>query len=150
MCDLDTSIPDEEKTVRAIKTPFHIKSNGTLKHNALRPPAEETAVSVIRHAMGDDFCKDKGREVVGEGYLGLLTLPSGQVRRCGSNVLDYRDNFFCGHAHVDHGIPVPPKNEPMAPEHSDRLVELCKAILRVGTYHADPAPPAAGWSGNPL
>ena len=102
------------------------------------------------HAMGDNFCKDKGKEIVGNGYIGILSLPSGKTRSCGSNVLDLREGFFCGHAHVDHGILVPPKEEPMSPEASDKLRDICQAVLEIGTYHVDPKPNSPGWNGKPL
>lgn len=150
MCDLPRDIPNDEQVVRAIKR-LHLKSSGHPKPNALRPPPGESAVSVVRHAMGDDFCKDKCREIAGPEYSGVLALPSSAARNLGSEVLDFRDGYFCGHAHIDHGILVPPaEGEPLDPATSEKLTDLCREIIAHSKYLADPSPEEPGWSGPPL
>jgi hypothetical protein len=170
MCNLSEEIPDDEKMVRAIKSPHHL-NKGKVKHNALRPPSGDSVVSVIRHAMGSDFCKDQGKLVVGgpqdvadagyppndggeqqagPSYAGLLVMPTGHVRASGSTVEDAREGYFCGHAHIDHGMLVPHKGVPIPPELGEALRERAKAILKGSQYHADPAPDQPGWKGDPL
>lgn len=170
MCSLGEEIPDNEKVVRAVKSPHHVNGKGGVKHNALRPPPDDSVISVIRHAMGDDFCKDQGKKVVegdaadGESedppdlgvavparatFAGLLALPSGHVRECGSTVEDAREDF-CGHAHVDHDLKMPPRGVPVSPELLEKLRERCKSIISGGAYFSDPAPDQPGWSGPAL
>ena len=150
MCDLPDEVPDGEKVVRGVKTRYHVdEKRGRLKHNAFRPKAGLSVVSVVRLAMGSDFCKDKARQICGDDYRGLAVVAAGQVRKCGSAVLDHRADF-CGHAHVDHGFPLLEENEPGAPEVGERMRERCKAIVDKCLYHADPRPGTPGWTGPAL
>lgn len=119
--------------------------------------------------MGDDFCKDQGKKVV-EGdavssepehqaapsaapaspsFAGLLSVPSGHIRGCGSAVADAREDF-CGHAHIDHAVKMPPRGVPVPPELLDVLRERCKRIIKGGVYYSDPTPDQPGWRGPPL
>jgi hypothetical protein len=164
MCNLSEAIPDDEKMVRAIKSPHHL-SKGKVKHNALRPPYGESVVSVIRHAMGADFCKSQGKFIVegagddaeagagagaGVAYAGLLVMPTLHIRNCGSAVEDAREGYFCGHAHIDHGMQMPDKGVPVPPELGDAMRERAKAILAKSVYYPDPEPNQPGWGGPAL
>ena len=146
MCKLPEEIPNVEKIVRAIKTPYHIRSDGKLKHQAFKPKAGISAVSVVRHAMGSDFCKDKAVEIATPGYVGLAVVPAGDVRDCGSSVVDYRSDF-CGHAHIDHGFALLEEHEPGAPKLIERMRDRCSAIVNRCRFHSDPDPSGAGWKG---
>ena len=145
-CDLPAEIADEEFVVRTIKTPWHTNKKGLPRPAALRPGPNASAVSVIRRAMGQDFCKDKSVEIAGQAYSGLLVLGTGLVRQAGSTVYDHREDF-CGHAHVDHGIPMPAKGVPLDPKLQDELDTRCEGILKDGTFLTDPSPSEPGWSG---
>ena len=146
MCKLPEEIPNDEKIVRAIKTPYHIRSNGKLKHQAFKPKAGVSAVSVIRHEMGSDFCKDKAVEIATPGYCGLAVVPAGGIRDCGSTVIDHRADY-CGHAHVDHGFALLEENEPGNPQSIERMHQRCSAIVDKCRFHSDPDPAGVGWSG---
>lgn len=118
--------------------------------------------------MGDDFCKDQGKKVV-EGdamssdpehqpasvvsasprFAGLFSVSSGHVRGCGSEVSDAREDF-CGHAHIDHDLKMPPRGVPVPPDVSEVLRERCKRIISGGVYYSDPTPDQSGWRGPPL
>jgi hypothetical protein len=99
--------------------------------------------------MGDDFCKNKSVEVASPEYQGLHVLVAAAVRGTGAQVEDHRPDF-CGHAHIDVGITVPPKGVPFLAERSELLQKRCEAILAAGTYRPDPDIASPGWSGTPL
>ena len=149
MFKLPEEIPDDEKIVRAIRTPYHLRPDGRLKYQAFKPPARSSAVSVVRHAMGSDFCKDKAVEIASSTYVGLAVVPAGDVRCCGSDVVDFRSDY-CGHAHVDHGFSLLPENEPGAPHLAERMRDRCAAIVEKCAFHPDPDPGTPGWSGPAL
>lgn len=152
MCSLPEDIPDDEKVVRVINS-MHLKK-GHLKYNAFKPPVNKTVVSVIRQPMGDDFCKDKAVEItepLDVDYVGLAAIAAVDVRNCGSDAVDAREDY-CGHAHIDHGFPTEPAipHEPGSPEHNERMRKRCKCIKDKCQYQKDPAPGIPGWQGNPL
>jgi hypothetical protein len=99
--------------------------------------------------MGVDFCKHKSVEIAGENYVGLLVLGTGAVRKAGSRVYDHRQDF-CGHAHVDHGILLPPRGVPLDPKLQDELEARCEQILKTGSFLVDPEPSGQGWKGTPF
>lgn len=149
MCGLPLNIEDGEKIVRAIMCPSHVK-NGKLKPAAFRSKAGTDDVSVIRHThMASDFCKEKAQEIAANShvndYAGLAVLTAGSIRQTGSEVHDSREEF-CGHAHISHGIVLPP-GEPPESESFVLVTERCRDLLKVTIYHADLNPMAQGWSG---
>src|SRR5258708_28691949 len=103
--DLPVEIADSETIARAIISPHHVRGNGQPRAAAFRPKAGESAISVIRQMMGDDFCKDKGVEIgalsKNGAYVGLLVLLSASIRAHSSEVRDSRNQYF-GHADLDH------------------------------------------------
>lgn len=150
MCLLPLEVSDDERLVRAIGTPQHYDAKkGKLKPAAFRPKEDVCAISVIRQIMGDNFCKDKGVEIVGMSYLGLAVISSERVREIGSSVYDHRVDF-CGHAHIDHGVPAPPKNDPLSSEVNATMYLRWKALSDACIFHVDEKPSALGWSGPPL
>lgn len=146
-CHLPVEIVGGEKIVRAIKANYHLKK-GLPTWRAFKPGPEKSVVSVIRQEMGDDFCKDKSREVAAQHYVGLLVCTAAAIRGSGSSIEDYRADF-CGHAHLDHGI-VSPRGEPLPAADSEKLRQKCEAILVACDWHPDPSPEQPGWSGAPL
>ena len=151
MCDLPIDLTDEEKIVRAVMCPSHLKKDKkTLKPAAFRSKAGTDEVSVIRQThMGSDFCKEKAKEIASASrvieYAGLAVLQAGQIRSAGSTIQDSRDEY-CGHAHISHGF-ILQADEP--PESVDNLAitERCRALIASATYYADPHPGAEGWTG---
>lgn len=149
LCDLPVVIPDSEKIVRGIGAPQHYDSNKRrLKPAAFRPKAGECAVSVIRHAMGDDFCKNKSTRIV-SNYVGVAVMLAKTARDIGSSVYDHRKDF-CGHAHIDHGEPAPPPNEPLTSVDNARMYDRWKALATASDVRLDPDPTGPGWRDRPL
>jgi hypothetical protein len=138
-------IPNDEILVRGVKKDW-LNKRGELQYGAFRPSAGKTLVSVIRGIMGNDFCKDKSKEIHGEKYIGLSVLSAGEVRSFDINVDDAPDDFE-GHAHIDHINPPLPNHEALAPEVNAVLNERCKAMAKAARFHVDPAPEAGGWKG---
>jgi len=99
--DLPIEISNSEDIVRGIKTPHHVKKTGGLRAAAFRPPKGENRVSVIRLLMGENFCRDKAKEICGSDYIGRATLNVGAIRQKNRevDVVDYRADFL-GHAHM--------------------------------------------------
>ena len=108
--------------------------------------------------MGDDYCKDKGVEVMGDGagvYFGLAAGIVQFVRGQKGDVVDKPEVGFEGHAHVVNPHPHAPQaalgdEEAVPAETLDELDRYYAALLNHFTYHVDPAPESAGWSGPPL
>jgi hypothetical protein len=154
-CDISAEIPDEEKVVRAIKTPFYFhKTRKTeLIPRALHPPPESSDASVTRHCMGNDFCADRSRRTVKEEnashYCGMLVFAASVARQAGTDVYDYRADF-CGHAHINHGFTIPPRGEPMDPREREALDKKCRGILASSAFHPDSYDAGPGWSGGAL
>lgn len=153
MCDIPIDIANEEKVVRAIMEGHLNKSGTKLKPRAFRSKPGADEVSVIRHTYkGSDFCKTNGRDIAsksGSKYCGLAVLLASQVRHVGSDVHDSRDEF-CGHAHISHGIIVPPENEPLPPGQSLELDKKLEALRDVALYYQDPNPEGDAWTGPEL
>ena len=151
MCHLPIEIDDDEKIVRAILCPAHVKPGSKdIRHQAFRSRPGTDEVSVIRHSyMGSDFCKRKGKEIEAgwpkNAFVGLAVTLASAIRNSGSSVHDSREEYF-GHAHISHGF-ILPANEPPPPELNLKLTDRCKTILSSVTYHADPNPSSAGWTG---
>lgn len=143
MCDIPVEVADEETVVRALRQ-VHLKK-GKLRNSVFLARGVDE-VSVMRHTyMKSDACKAKAKEIFGESqsnpYVGLAAITVGNVRQCGSEVTDSRDEF-CGHAHISHGFVVP-ADEPPDPEFKIRMQALTeKAVLLV-----DLEPGAKEWRG---
>ena len=154
MCDLPIEIIDEEKIVRAVMCPSHLKKDKkTLKPAAFRSKAGTDEVSVIRLThMGSDFCKAKAKEIAGGSavieYAGLAVLAAGQIRSSGSAIQDSREEF-CGHAHISHGF-ILQADEPPGSADNLAVTERCRTLITLATYHADPAPDVSGWTGSQI
>lgn len=150
-CALPLNIVDEERVVRAVRVPQHFDpKKKRLKPAAFRPPAGSSVVSVIRNAMGDDFCKNKAVEILNDHYIGLAAIRAGDVRQLGSAVVDDREGY-CGHALIEHGIPAPPANEPPATAADTlRLQGRLERLAAAAAFHIDPSPAIRGWSGPAL
>lgn len=147
-CDLPIEITGEEKIVRLIRTPSHIKKD-KLAPTAFRSKAGTDDVSVIRQSyMGTDFCKSKGKEIMGDNYIGLAALLARDIRNTGSTIQDSRDEF-CGHAHISHGV-ILPRDEPPNSEMNLFITERCRELVKVTSLYIDPNPLAAKWTGPEL
>ncbi len=149
MDDLPEIVNDTESLVRTIKTPYHFKKNGEVKWQAFKPQVNNSAISVIRQLMGDDFCKNKSLEIAKNAYIGLAVLLSIKVRQCGSKVYDDRREFL-GHAHIDHEICLPQEDRADLSENSAALQQRCIKLLEDCIFHEDPKPKESGWFGTPL
>jgi len=148
--DLPIEIHDAETIVRAVKTPHHVNPAETrIRPSAFRPAPGHTVLSVMRQLMGDDFCKDKGVEICGNEYIGLAAIAAAEVRRPGSLVVDYRDDFL-GHAHIDHQLPAIQRNEPPPPDLLQQLDDRCKKLAAAAVFHKDPSPTVPSWAGSAL
>jgi hypothetical protein len=146
-CPLPFRIDDGETIVRALKTPEHFNAQkGSIKPAAFRPPAGKRKLSVMRQLIGNDACKQKANEICGEKYIGLAVTLAQSVRAAGSRVRDHRWDF-CGHAHLNHGFPAPPKGEPMDSKQNLLMVERCRALVRHSEYRNDPNSASKSWSG---
>lgn len=153
MCEIPIDVASEEKIVRAIMDGHLNKDRTKLKPRAFRSRAGADEVSVVRHMYkGSDFCKIKGREIATASrneYCGLAVLLASQIRDVGSQVHDSRDEF-CGHAHISHGIVVPPENEPLSPHQNMELDKKLEALRDCAIYHRDPNPAGDAWTGPEL
>jgi hypothetical protein len=103
----------------------------------------------MRQVMGDDFCKNKGVEICGEEYIGLATITAAEIRRQGSLVFDYREDFL-GHAHIDHQLPPIQKDEPPSAEALQRYQDRWSRLAAAAVFQKDPLPKVPGWAGEPL
>jgi hypothetical protein len=148
-CTLPLEISDDEKIVRAIKCPSHIRpGKTTLKPAAFRSKPGFDEVSVIRHThVGSNFCKKKAKETIDStnSYNGLAVIMAREIRATTSTVHDSRDEF-CGHAHISHGI-ILPRDEPPESALNHMLTERCRALCKAAAYYPDPRPDAEKWTG---
>jgi hypothetical protein len=150
MCNIPVPIEGEEGIVRAINN-FHVSDKGRLKTSAFRPKPGTDDLSVMRHTyLGSDACKTKAKEIVQNNpkvqYKGLAIIFAERVRTAGSDVIDSREGNYCGHAHISHGIIVPPPNEPANP----LLVTRLLALRDSARYCQDPDPLRDTWCGEVL
>lgn len=154
MCDLPFEIADEEKIVRAIMSPYHLKKD-KITFKAFRPPVGIDEVSVMRHShMGSDFCKSKAKEIAAKDpkgvkkYCGLAVLLARKIRDVGSEVQDSRGEY-CGHADIHHGI-ILQLDEPPGSEDKLKLDERLRELIKVVIYYRDLDPEALTWTSLPL
>ena len=76
---LPFNIPNSECVIGGVKSRYHIK-HGQLTWNAFRPPKGQSVISVIRHAMGNHFCKNQARDIADTDYVGVASLLCGKLR----------------------------------------------------------------------
>lgn len=145
---LPSEISDDEVVVRVVKTPYHIKKNGTLKPSVFRPRPGCSLVSVIRQCMGDNFCKQKAQEIASESYIGFAAIQVHQIREHESRVLDARGDYL-GHAHIDHNISVA-RDEPLESRPNQMLTRRCQELITFTRFHRDSDPRSSNWDGAPL
>lgn len=150
-CEVSELIPDEERIVRAVKSPYHYDTKkAKLRPAAFVPAAGNSDVSVVRTALGHEIAAEQARQVARTPeYCGLAVVNASKIRSAGSTVYDHKKDF-CGHAHVNHGIQVPPKGETFDPAIKMMLDDRCKAIVAECTYHPDSHDTIVGWSGDPF
>lgn len=148
---LSAEIADGESIVRAVKSPFHLKSKTKLKRQAFHPPSGKNVISVMRQLMGDDFCKDKG-VIVAQGpnakYVGLAAGRADLIRAAGVELVDFPADFP-GHAHIEYPFFREP-GEATNSRDAEKQNEIYDKLLSVMVYYPDPAPESPGWSGPPL
>ncbi len=151
MCDIPVEIADEEKIVRAVKTPQHVhKKKPKLKPAAFRPPPERDDLSVMRKDhMGANACKAQAQSLSKppvSTYCGLAVIGASEVRGTKASLVDSREGQFCGHAHIEQGVPAPAPGESAPPW----LQEKYKMLSDAARFYVDPEPEREGWTGEDL
>lgn len=150
MCDIPVEVADEEKVVRAIFSCHLDKKN--LRRTAFYEMHDD--VSVMRHShLGSDECKKRALEVqpgnAAIRYKGFAVIGVRAVREVSSQVTDSRQ-VYCGHAHISHGIPVPPADDPLFAQQKFELDERLRKIKSLARFVPDPEPLQETWSGEAL
>src|SRR5258708_2113604 len=150
MCDIPVPVADEENVVRAIFS-SHVDKN-KLRKNAFYEIHDD--VSVMRHSrLGSDQCKKHALEIkpgnAGIKYKGLAVIGVKAVRDAKSQVSDSRE-VFCGHAHISHGIQVPPADDPLFAQQKLELDERLRKLKSLARFVPDPNPSLETWSGEAL
>lgn len=152
-------IDARETIVRGILTPVHIYQKGTkkgkLKPQVFQSPTGKDEVSTIRHKyMGNDFCKQKAKEIASANsnqYHGLAIILVKNIRLVGSDVIDSREPpNFLGHADVKHGFLLVPPNEPLFATERLRQLEHIQRLVALARYYPDPNPDSYNWTGPEL
>lgn len=149
--ELPLEISNDERIGRAIKVPAHYDNRKRrLKTAAFRPAPETNLVSVMRGTyLSVDQCKALAKAASKQAeYLGLAQIGSGEVRECGPELVDARDEFW-GHAHIVHEV-TPPRGEPLPPEVQARFDATLRCLRDKATFYPDPDPAAENWSGEAL
>lgn len=151
MCNIPLDIADEENVVRAIFSNHVDKKK--LRKNAFYERHDD--VSVMRHSyLGSDQCKKHALEVKPGNaqitYKGLAIIGVKAVRDAGSQATDSRDGNYCGHAHISHGIELPPDNDPLFAQKKLELDDRLRELKRLARYVPDLDPAAEGWRGDAL
>lgn len=132
-------IAGEERIVRAIMVPAHLDKKGRLKRAAFRPAPDTDMVSVMRaDYLTETECKVHAKHAANPNakYIGFAKIVANDIRECGSEVVDAREDFL-GHAHVCHGIPSPPRGEPLAPEILKALEDRLDCLRGRSTFVLD-------------
>jgi hypothetical protein len=150
MCDIPLEVTDEENVVRAVFS-NHLEGK-KLRKTVFFDRRDEA--SVMRHShQGSDECKKKALRVVpGDPklkYKGLAVINVGSVRKARSEVFDSRA-VYCGHAHISHGIAVPPAGDPLMAEQKFQLDERLRTLKDLAQYYPDDDSTAATWTGQPF
>ena len=143
---LPGAIADEERLARAVFYPYHIAKSGKIKKEAFKAPTGGRDVSVNRlRAIGADECKMRAKSIHSPGtFEGFAVVTAGDVRQCGSDVVDSREIYF-GHADIMHDV-VLKSGVPAPPDFNQRL----KKIANRANFFADPSPDSDIWSGEDL
>lgn len=150
MCDIPVPVADEENVVRAIFS-SHVDKKA-LRKNAFYEIHDD--VSVMRHSyLGSDQCKKHALAIkpgnASIKYKGLAVIGVKAVRDAHSQVTDSRE-VYCGHAHISHGIEVPPANDPLFAQQKLELDERLRKIKSLARFVLDPEPSLETWSGPAL
>jgi hypothetical protein len=151
MCDIPLDVADGENVVRAVFS-NHV-DNKTLRKNAFYERYDD--VSVMRHSyLGSDQCKKHALEVkpgnASIKYKGLAVIGVKAVRDVNSQVTDSRDGNFCGHAHISHGIELPPADDPLFSGKKLELDERLRKLKSLARFVPDPEPSLESWTGEAL
>jgi len=123
----------------------------SVKWQAFRPPRGTSRVSVIRHGVGPDVCKDHGLKRHGERYCGFGSLVAASVWAAGFAIYDEPVDFP-GHAEIDLGIAWPSTDEVLDTRVQEEVKKRCERLI----HHCgvrlilDPDPGQPGWRGGPL
>lgn len=144
--ELPVEITVDEIVVRAVKTPYHVDlKKNRLKHQAFRPRPGRDDVSVMRKRhLGSDGCKRKAVEISGQAYVGLAALRAEEIIVAKARVVDSREGQFVGHAHIEQGMPAPPKGETAPPE----LIERWQSLADKARFYRDAQPQSPDWTGD--
>jgi len=150
MCDIPVEVADHENVVRAIFSSQVDKK--TLRKNAFFEIHDD--VSVMRHSyLGSEECKKKALQIVPGNaaikYKGLAIIGVKAVRDAKSQVADSRA-VYCGHAHISHGIQLPPADDPLYSQQKLELDERLRELKRLARYIPDPDPTSETWKGEQL
>lgn len=150
MCDIPVEVADQENVVRAIFS-SHVDKKA-LRKNAFFEMHDD--VSVMRHSyLSSDECKKRALAVIPGNpnikYKGLAIIGVKAVRDAKSQVTDSRA-VYCGHAHISHGIQLPPADDPLYSEQKLMLDDRLRELKRLARYVPDPDPAAEVWKGEAL
>jgi hypothetical protein len=152
---LSTEIPDDEVIVRALKNPVHVnRKNGKLKSGAYMPPPGKSIISVAR-IPGVVASKAAVKKSIADAnnpaisYIGFSAIYASTVREARSEVVDAPEDYY-GHAHIDHKIKAPDRNEPQDPEVNEIYITKIKVMLEKAKAYIDPAPDELEWTGPDL
>jgi len=148
-------VTPEEKIVRIIFHPYHVKSNNNLKAGAFTPPLGSNEVSVHRLRLVDpNFCKKEGQRMAKEHntkyssprkYVGLALIYVQTVLNAGLEVKKAPSKSSHGHANILYKDK-PVKGEPLPA----RMSKAIKKILKECKYYPDPDPDSDSWQGEEL
>jgi len=148
-------VADDERLVRAIYSPYHVKNN-RLKHQAYDPTPKTDEVSVMRFEhMGARLCKRKAKSFENPAkkvYRGFAVLRTDAVHASHMEVADSR-KYYCGHADIRfqmEELKTLEPGEPLEPPAQKRLRDLKDALLLASNYVSDPNPQKASWHGGNL
>lgn len=152
MCDIPVPVADAEKIVRVIFS-NHLKKN-KLKEYAFHPGSGPDEVSVMRQSyLGSDECKVRALQIKPVNpevrYKGLAVISVDAVRGVGSQVADSR-RVFCGHAHISHGIQLPPAGDPLHSELKVKFDDRLRMLRDLARFIPDPEPTNRAWTGGAL
>jgi len=145
---------DDERILRAIYSPYHVKNN-RLKHQAYDPTPGTDEISTMRFEyMGARFCKKKAKSFEDPAnkkeYRGFAVLKVGRIRNAGMQVLDSR-RWYCGHADIKLQMAELTQQrqpqEPLSPQAGKQLKDLKDALLQASNYLPDPDARGDKWKG---
>jgi hypothetical protein len=149
MCDIPVPVADEERVVRAVFS-NHLKKN-RLSEYLFHPGSGPDEVSVMRSSyLAADECKARALQIKPANpavrFKGMAVIAVSAVRAVGSQVTDSRQ-IYCGHAHVSHGLPLPPEGDPLLSVLKIRLDERLQLLREQAQFFPDPDPTNNAWTG---